>query len=130
MERSEVCGGGGDEDEGKAFVLRFGVLLAFWEVESGEDRGTAAVEEVEGSVGDGWVAWAEESVADGVAQDSAFCVDSVHSDGDVGGEDVENGARRDRFDMRQDGGNGGAERYFLYEGICVKGGKRGERNGR
>ena len=53
MERSEVCGGGGDEDEGKAFVLRFGVLLAFWEVESGEDRGTAAVEEVEGSVGDG-----------------------------------------------------------------------------
>ena len=74
-------------------------------------------------MGDGGVAWLEESITDPVTKDKTFSIDSLHGDGDIGREDVKDDMGRDRFDVGKDGGDGGAKGNLLDERVCIKGRK-------
>ena len=72
----------------------------------------------------------EEGLADGIADEVAFRVDSMDIEGKVGGKDVKNGSRVNGIDVGENGGDGGAESDLLEERIRVEAWEGREGDGR
>ena len=90
------------------------------------------VDEFNSVVGHGGVgAGAEEGVADGVAEVSAFRIDGVKVLGNDSGEGIKDRARRNRKDARLEGSERGAEGNFLGDSIAGEARERreGDREG-
>ena len=104
MEGIQRSGTGGDMNVGKALLLVFGCFLEIGDGEGGWNRVAFLVEEVEGTMVDSGMARLEESVADGVADLVAFRVNSLNVEGKAGGKGIEDGSRRDGFNVGTDGG--------------------------
>ena len=88
---------------GKALSLVFGCFLAIGDGEGGWNRVAFLVEEVEGTMIDGGVAWLEEGATDGVTNLVAFRINSLNVEREAGGKGIKDGTRWDGLDVRANG---------------------------
>ena len=94
---------GGHVNVGKALFLVFCCFLAIGDGEGGWNRVAFLVEEVEGTMIDGGVAWLEKGTTDGVANLVAFCINSLNVEREAGGKGIKDGTRWDGLDVRTNG---------------------------
>ena len=128
VECREVGGRHRDKDTGKVFALQFGMFVAFECAESGKGGGSVAVEEVSCGAGNGRMAGLEESFTNCVTENKTFSINSMHGNGNVGGEDIKINAGVEMFDVGKDGGNGCTECNFLDKRVQVEGRKHRKGN--
>ena len=103
VEGVQRSGTGGDMNVEEAFFLVLGGFLTIGDGEGGGDRVAFLVEEVEGTMIDGGVAWLEKGTTDGVANLVAFCINSLNVEREAGGKGIKDSSRRDGFNMRTNG---------------------------
>ena len=128
MEGAGLGDRGLDADVGQALVQIFGGLGTGVDVVSGCNATPRGVKETGSLVGDRGVAWIDDGVADAVAKLITFRINGVEIDGNMLGEQIENGTGGYRVDEVRNRGDGGAEGYLLEHRVTISGGKGREGN--
>ena len=84
------------------------------------------VKETGGLVGDCGVAWLDDGVADAVTKLITLRIDGMEIDGNMLGEQIENGTGGYRVDEVRNRDDGRAEGHFLEHRVTISGGKAGK----